>query len=513
MSSRNILPNQHQCTSALLDWTDVPPTETSIVSNRITVHETFSQLPRYAGSGSLDFFIEPSNVENMCLFQSFLNLHLKVVKMVNGKEEELSVDDEVSYSPLIAHSLFKSINISINDEEVVGNLSSYYPYEAYVNTLIHLSRDEQRQFLETAAPHFSVPGTQLFTDPDFLERGKLINPGLTERHYLAMSSFVSEFTTPLLQSLFLVPKLLPTGVELKVSFTLNSPEFCLILHKEVEKDGDDVTPDNGEEGKEEKKKKLVVKRLKKSVVSRPKQKPSTATLAKARPKRAAEQAEGDVKYTIKIEAAQLNIQRYRVTPTQLLLQEQILQSPSGALYPMTTNKTMSFAVERGSTQVSKPLLISGPLPSMAYVFMVDRDSINNYYASPYRFGHQNYSQMWMESDGMKHPSGIGYAPQFLAEITSKDYYLAKSQLNFSNKNSMIDKEAWESGYHIIPFNLMPTRSLGCDYLSRSENKNGSITLHIRWSFELPEPIMVFVMFEYPRILSIDADRKPTWLSE
>ena len=399
-------PKLSQCQTALLDWTDTPLTETSIISNRITVHETFSQLPKYCGGGSLDFFLEPSNAENLCLFQSFINLHLKVVKMVDGVETDLEKDDVVSFVPLIAHSIIKSVSISINDEDVTSNTSSanYYPYEAYVSSLVHLSRDEQRTMLDTASPCYDTPGSMLILDPMLRDgSGALVNPGLNARYGLAAYSLNHEFTTPLLHPLFLVPRLLPTGVELKLRLTLNSPEFCLIVKPEddeAEDDEDDET--DGETGARDdakkRKKKSSGELTKKGQSGQGKKKEASA---KKRPKRAVTPGE-PISYQVKVDMARLYVQRYRLAPPTLTRMEQILRS-GGALYPMIAPKSSSFIVEKNSTEVSRPLIFSGLLPSMVYVMLVGRDTIENLHSTPFRFHHFNYSEIWMESDGPEAP--------------------------------------------------------------------------------------------------------------
>ena len=60
---------------------------------------------------------------------------------------------------------------------------------------------------------------------------------------------------------------------------------------------------------------------------------------------------------------------------------------------------------------------------------------------------------------------------------------------------------------------MPSKSLGCDYLSYPESRTGNLSLHIRWPYEISESLTVIIISEYPRILSINGNRKPEWLAD
>ena len=463
-----------QCSNVLLDLNSLPPQEDSIIENRTHPIETFSQLPKYVDGGSLDFHIEASSVECISLIESFLYLRLKVVKFNKKNEEQpIGKDDLVSYSPFVGNTLFKAISMKINDEEISQTAENYHSYEAYLNAVLHLTRNGQRSLLDGSGLSLSRPGSNSWTDPRPNSEGVSVNPGLTERHNLAEDNESTGFVTPLIWAPFLVPRVLPTKTEIDISLKLNSSEFCLIAFQPTTKNVQD------QKTKKFKQEKITAGSL-----------PT---------------------YRIKIEKAELCLQKYRLSPSAQLRQERMLSS--GAVYPMTINKTTSFVLEKGSSQGFRALTIASELPRMCYVFMTTRTSLNSIKESPFDFKQFDVSEMYMVADGTKYPSNLSYNPQFKKGHYIRDWRIFQKEMHYANPDLFFNSSDWAaSGYTIFPFNIVPDRSIGCsEYISTPENKSGNLNLHLKFEKELDEAIVIFVMMEYYRVLRLDSSRKPSWV--
>ena len=469
------------CSNALLDLHSLPTVEENIESNRLHVIETNSQLPLYVDGGSLDFYVEPSSTECICLLESYLQTELRVVKLdKNGKEEQVTEADKVSFIPFIANTMFKGVSLHINDEEIANTVQNYHAYESYVNVIMNLSRTAQRSLLSGAGLHLSDPGTMAFTDPTAQGAdGGPINPGLSKRHELATVTYTdpSDFVTPLIWPLFMVPRVLPTKTELKLSLKLNSSEFCLIAAEE-KKEEEDEENGEGEAGEGEG--------------------GANVTVVKPIPR-----------YIIKIVKAKLNLQKYRLFPQALVKQEKMLTSY--AKYPMTNNKTTCFMVDTNSTEVVKALTFASELPRMCYVFQVTRSSLNSIRETPFNFQTFNMGNLYLECDGTKYPNGVGYNQHWAHEYVNPHKMIMK-ELGYSNQDMCFDRFGWISGYGVFPINLVPDRSVSCDdYLSLPVSKSGNLNLHISYNKPTAVPIAVFVIMEYYNVLSLDTHRKPVWI--
>ena len=456
-----------KCANSFLETDLLLPKSRDIESNRLQIVETTSQLPKYLKGGSLDFFIEPNAVENISLIESFINLKFRVKKYENGEEKDLEDKDAVSVVPFIANSLFRGVRLWIGDEEVTTSLEQYQQYEGYVNTLLHLSKEEQQRFLDGAGLYISSKDTHSMTNPNADQVTKtFLNPGLTARHAMVANSSVCRVTSPIMWPLFLVPRILPTNTEIKLSFALSSPEFCLIAHPYPQ-------PTDGE----------------------------GAAVGVAPPLPT---------YAVKIETAQLFLSRYRLSQEALQHQERILAS-SGALYPMTANHTISFNAPKDTKELTRNIVLGNRIPKMIYVFQTKRSDVENISASPFNFIHSDIEEIYLDVDGQKYPAGQSYTPSFSNGDFFKDYRLFQRELNYSNPNMCFDLHGWDSGFTIFAFNLVPDRSgPDCPYVSVPRQSTGTVTLHIKYRKELEQANTVFVMMEHDKTLAIDQNRKPHW---
>lgn len=453
------------CSHAFLQTESDLPISEDIVDSRLQIIECYSQLPKLLNGGSLDFLVEASNVESTCLLESFLHLKLRVVKFVNGVEKDLDDKDMVSYSPFITNTLFKGVSLSINDEPVNMNMEQYQAYEGILNTILYLSREEQERFLAGSGLYLSPPNTHEYTDPTpDPTLGSARNTALAERHSLVQYPHIG-FTAPILWPLFLVPRLLPTKVELKLSLSLNTPEMALIAH-----------PYEDTEGPE-----------------------GDHIPAPALPN-----------FNIRIDSAQLYLQRYRLSPTASATQERILNSSGGCRYPLTVNHTTTFNLAADVTEISKSLTMGTPIPRMIYVYHCYRDQVNNILTDPFEFQNCDIAEIFLEIDGKKFPQGLSYSPEFTTGNYYKDFRLFQREMNYVNSNLCFKIDDWESGYCIFAFNLIPDRSFGCDYINPLENPNGTVTLHIRYRTPLSRSTTVFVTSEMQKVLCLDSNRKPRW---
>ncbi|MCP4649786.1 MAG: hypothetical protein GY853_06860 [PVC group bacterium] len=339
-----VLKTHGVCSNRLLDIGTLPPEETSIVAQKLQEVFSFSPLPKLISSGVLEFFIEPSAIDCICLYDSFLHLQISVVKInARGKEEPLARNDDISPINFLGQTLFSQLFIYINDE-LINEMNSTYGYEATILSLMHLSEDVQNSYLKHAMWEPTTAGAAWITSK--------MNPGIDawmkNRSLQIENSAIVSLTSPILHSLFLVPRVLPPNIELRLVFSFNSPEFCLLAPAVVEESAGQppVTP---------------------TAVT------AASTETGKREKRSNQTATPHIKYNIKIHGAKLYLQKYRLSPQALQRQHQIMER-TGALYPVGVLNTIVIPVDKGSQSVSKTLIIGGAIPRMAYVAQVERDA-------------------------------------------------------------------------------------------------------------------------------------------
>ena len=455
MNSSSVLKNN--CANGLLDLNELPPIQDGIKSCRLQRIDTITQLPKNVDGGSLEFLVDPSLVESSCLYQSFFEFKIKVVKLDdNGNEKDLEATDLVSYINFMPNTMIRNVSLSIADEELTAATDVYFPYESYVSALFHLSKAGQNNLLGSGAGWFlDTPGAFDEIDPRPNDTtGEPLNAGLAARHNLTADSKVTTFVSPLLHPLFLVPKLLPTKTDLRIALHLQNTEFCLTAYK-----------------------------------------PTQAPLPR---------------YLIKVMSSALYLQRYRLSPEAQIHQERMLTD--GAKYPLQTLHTSTFVIPTGSDGISRPITIASAIPSFVYVGFVKKKSFDGaQYLNALRFVDCDLSELYLELDGEKFPSGLSFKPNYATKDYALAYKQARSELNYSVLDLAFDADAWESGYTVYPISLLADRSLGCEYISPPEHAKGQLNINVKFRKDLEEPVVAVVICETSRLLELDSQRKPKWI--
>lgn len=296
--------------------------------------------------GSLDFSIEASGLDFFSLKDSYLCVEVDVTKLdATGKEVPL-VDgvDKVSLAPLVPLCLFRQLQVRFNDVNLIPTVDNYLNMESYLQSVLHLSEPTCTNIMETACPWFSKnPGV---LDPDG-------DDGLRERYALTLTK--QKYITPVLHPLFLTERIYPNETEINLSFVLNSESSCISWPPPPY-----FRPANEEELATDPETKLV------ELVSELPQ------------------------YQVKLTSAKFYLQRVRLSSPAVTRYEKTLRT--GALFPMKWMKTISYTISRGMKEHSKILTLSkaGIVPSMLYVYMIERDSIESYTEDGYKFGKYIY---------------------------------------------------------------------------------------------------------------------------
>ncbi len=224
---------------------------------------------------------------------------------------------------------------------------------------------------------------------------------LQDRALQIEESKIVSLTSPILHGIFLIPRILPPNMEIRLVFYFNSPEFCLIAPPAITAESTTATDSDSVE------KSQPEKKFKCSVAITP-------------------------KYDIKIHGAKLYLQKYHLTPQALQKQQQILCRP-GALYPTNILNTITIAVDKGGQSLNKTLIIGRTIPRMVTIAQIERDAIyGSLHHSPFDFRHFNLSQLYLEYEGSSFPP-IQYQLNFETGDYGREWMILQHELNFAIK--------------------------------------------------------------------------------
>ncbi|GAV09630.1 hypothetical protein RvY_19134 [Ramazzottius varieornatus] len=169
--------------------------------------------------GEMTFYIPPYTDASLALPELAFELELSIQKRkVNTNLlEALSEDDKVAPVNLIAHSLFRSVQISLCNR-LVSDCAQHYLYRAMIEALTTYSEGALRTALTSAGFYYDTPGAMdaAAENKEEVARQKLF----TAHKWVQLSGKVySDVTSQ--------EKNLVTGVPVHIRFQLNSPAFYL----------------------------------------------------------------------------------------------------------------------------------------------------------------------------------------------------------------------------------------------------------------------------------------------
>ena len=123
-----------ECLIPELDLFGDPPTQNSVKEGQDVDYHPFTALEK---SGPIKFVIDGTGDEYMDLYHTYLYVEAKVV-LADGSP--LPDDAEVAPVNLTLHSLFKQIDVSLNDRLITSSKATY-PYRTYMEKLLSFGHE------------------------------------------------------------------------------------------------------------------------------------------------------------------------------------------------------------------------------------------------------------------------------------------------------------------------------------------------------------------------------------
>lgn len=193
----------------------VPPTQSSIENTRVVEYSPVSALNDKPGS-LIEFSIPPSAEEFIDLDETYIQVRMSYSSTTKTTSTAGAVTEadtpQASLSPTnnLLHNLFSKVELTVGHHCVNPN-STYYPYRAYIETLLGFSGEAKQTFLSTAG--------WLTAEGETIEAASKVRG---EKWPIN-----KEFT--LYGKLFLdlagQDKLLLNGTNMRLALQLNKPEF------------------------------------------------------------------------------------------------------------------------------------------------------------------------------------------------------------------------------------------------------------------------------------------------
>jgi hypothetical protein len=170
-------------------------------------------------AGDLSFYIPPSSGALLSLGDVCLELEAAIkVKDATTKQWQF-IEDKDGVAPVnnLLHSMFHSVQLSLGNR-LISDASQYYPYRAYLETLLRYSTAAQRSQLTSSGFYSDVGGK--FNDAKD-------NAGEKARKALFTTKNYAQLSGKLFADLFNQTKPLIPGVPIHLRMVLSKQDFML----------------------------------------------------------------------------------------------------------------------------------------------------------------------------------------------------------------------------------------------------------------------------------------------
>ena len=426
-----------QCLRSELDLFSLPPTQTAVDGSQWVEHSPVSTI---TSSSPIEFIVSGSGEDYMDLNNTLLE-----VKACIKTTNDSPVDAAVAVAPInnTLHSLFSQIDVSLNDV----NVSSTYPYRAYVETHLNYGTDAKKSRLQAAM--YFIDDNLTVSNP-IPDSSSARNMGLKRKHVICTAKPTFDMIGPLHVDVFNQSKYMLNGVAMKVRMTRSKDSFVLMAKSDVTE-----------------------------------------------------------YFKVDILSAKLFVRKLKITPSLCLAHERILQQKT-AKYPITRVECKVIHLPQGQKSFTHDNLFLGQLPKRIILGIVDNRALNGDISlNPYNFQHCNLNYLAVHLDGQQVPwaplkpsfSGSSYIRAFYTQFTGGDGIS-------SDTGNTIGREQFVNGHALYCFDLTPDLSSSCGH-HFSVTNSGNLRLELAFEVALSITGNVLVYSEFDNVIEIDKDRKVT----
>ena len=183
-----------------------------------SVHSTswinYRSVSQISNSSAIEFNVSGTTSDYILLSKTRLHLKVRIVKAADGTA--IDSTNDVSFVNLAMHSMFRQVDILLNQKLVTSGVGVNYPYKAMIDVLLKYNHDVKDSLLQSEGYH---------KDAAFLF-DELTNPGHTGRKNWSKHGIV-DFEGPLHCDVAQQEKAILNGVQITVKLFQHDDSFRL----------------------------------------------------------------------------------------------------------------------------------------------------------------------------------------------------------------------------------------------------------------------------------------------
>ena len=369
----------------------LPVTDTGVEQVEYVEYRPVSQI----GEGScVEFNVSKNSIRYIDLKKTRLQTKFQILKEDNTKIGNIKTDP-VSTINIPFHSLWRQVDVSLQQKDIGADVGNNYAYKAYLDTLLGRGVESKESQLTSILYYEDDAGNMDEADPE-AETGA--NSGLFERAKYTQNSKVVVVEGSIAHDLFQSERYLLNGVELDIKLWPTRNEFVLMT------------------------------------------------------------SETTKKYKVKIVDAVLQLATVKVNPGVLVGHaEALLKRP--ALYPLKRSSIKTFTVGKGQYSSTVENVFDGEVPEKVLVAMTSSTAYSGSLTkNPFNFKNYLCNYLGLFVEGQSVPAKP-LQPNFAADSTdSVNAYLTLFEGMTENQGLDFDRDDYTKGYTIYALNIDQTLS-------------------------------------------------------
>lgn len=418
-----------------LDLFAKKPIQTNVLKTEEVAYKPLSSLEK---ASTIEFVSLGHGETYRDLSSIYIRLKVRLVADHNNTKH---VDGKVGVVNNLLHSLFRQCAIYLNGKPI-AQTDNNYNYRSYFENLFSYGTESADIHLEGSCWVLDSSG-----EMDNHEEKK--NVGLDKRKLIFQKSNTVELMGRIHGDLFNQPKFLINGVDLRIIFTLEKPEFYIMSAADA----------------------------------------NTSL--------------------IEIQEATLYMNHVTINPNILVAHQAVL-SRQNAVYPYKRVEVKSYTVSPGSLTMSIDNAVVGQLPNLMIVGLVENTAYSgSRKLNPYNFQHFDMSQFHLVINGVQVPSqAIDFDfSNKEAPISMRGYesLFRGTNLHLLDRPHQVRKNLFDAGFFLLAFDLTPDQSYSRQDCLHLLNQ-GIIRIEARFAKAITKTLSVIVYTEYDGSIEIDRDR-------
>ena len=429
---RTIHPSSGHCSKNELDLFSIPDTQSAITESAYTQISPVAQINSH--DGPVDFMIPTATA--YFLSPSDIKMYLRGT-IVNQDNTAVGAGDDVFPENNFLHTLFSKVEIFLNDQTTAVS-TCHYAYRSYLENLLNYDTDTKQTVLQKEG---------FFAQPEIAAQQTRFK-ALTNKTIEVYGNLHTDFT--------LQPRLLMSGVNVKIRFTRTKPQFY------VRAETDDARNENP---------------------------------------------------YFKIQEVYLYIRRVQINPKIFFDVEQQLAKET-AKYPLNRVETKILTLETGISNKQLDNIFLGNLPRRIVVGILNHTATDGDYAcSPFVFSNHNLTSIHAYVNGMSVGKGydclysaVGTVNSLCMRAYDSIYTVSSGPAALGNGITLQDYA--NNGYALYAFDLSPDAAPDCDdYINPIQT--GVFSLRLSFSVALGAPLNLLIYAESTGLVEIDKTRSIT----